>query len=368
MSGLAESADSKIPPWPRPRENPDLVGHEGAEEALLSAYHGGRLGHAWLISGQRGIGKATLAFRFARYLFASGGPSPRDGARPADLAVAPEHPVFRRLAGCAHADLITIERTLNDKTGRLRSQITADDARALPRFFATTAAEGGWRIAVIDCLDEMNRHAANSLLKILEEPPDNALIMLVSHSPCSVLPTIRSRCHRLALRPLGLKALCALLANRFPESSEADNLALARLSNGSPGRAFPLAAAGGIAVYRDMVALLESLPRIDGAALHRFSDRLARASNAGLYRAARELLLAWVARMVREAAAETEGEDVVPGEGALMRRLCAGRGLDPWLEVWENIGRLFVQADSVNLDKKQVVMSAFTALEKAARG
>ena len=117
-----------------------------------------------------------------------------------------------------------------------------------------------------------------------------------------------------------------------------------------------------------MVALLETLPRIDGAALHRFSDRLARTSNAGLYRAARELLLAWIARMVREAAAGAEGEDVVPGEGALMRRLCTGCGLDPWVEVWENIGRLFVQADSVNLDKKQVVMSAFTALEKAARG
>ena len=364
-AGRADSADSEGPAWPAPRENPDLVGHEDAEETLLSAYHRGRLGHAWLISGQRGIGKATLAFRFARYIFASDGPAPVDGRR---LAVAPEHPVFRRLASGAHADLITIERTVNDKTGRLRSEISVAEARALPRFFATTAAEGGWRIAIVDRLDEMNRFGANALLKILEEPPDNALILLISSAPGSVLATIQSRCHRLALRPLDVTGLCALLAARFPESSEVDNLALARLSNGSPGRAFPLAAAGGIAVYRDMVALLDTLPRIDGAALHRFSDRLARTGNAGLYRAARELLLAWVARMVREAAAGAEGEDVVPGEHALFRRLCAGRGLDPWVEVWDNIGRLFVQADSVNLDKKQVVMSAFTALEKAARG
>ena len=117
-----------------------------------------------------------------------------------------------------------------------------------------------------------------------------------------------------------------------------------------------------------MVSLLESLPRIDGAALHRFADRFARETSADLYRAMRELLLAWIARMVRDAAAETPGEDIVPGERALMQRLSAQRGLDPWLEVWENIGRLFVQADSVNLDKKQVVMSAFTTLEKAARG
>ena len=344
------------------------MGHEAAENTLWTAYHGRRLGHAWLIAGQRGIGKATLAFRFARYLLANPEPSIEDGKRHANLAVAFDHPVFRRVAGAAHADLTTVERSANEKTGRLRGEITVADARKLPRFFASTAAEGGWRVAIVDCVEEMNRHAANSLLKILEEPPRKSLILLISNSLGGVLPTIRSRCRRLALRPLDPDLLRALVASRFPEISEFDGLALARLSSGSPGRAFPLAAAGGLAVYREMVALLESLPRIDGAALHRFSDRLAREANADLYRAARELMLAWIARMVREAAAETTGDDIVPGERALMQRLSARRGLDPWVEVWENIGRLFVQADSVNLDKKQVVMSAFTTLEKAARG
>ena len=365
MSKAPRAADAA---WPRPRENPDLVGHEDAEGALWTAYHGGRLGHAWLIAGQRGIGKATLAFRFARYVLANPSPSADDGRRPADLALAPDQPVFRRVAGGGHADLITVERTVNPKTGRLRGEIVVGDARTLPRFFATTAAEGGWRVAVVDCLEEMNRHAANSLLKILEEPPDKSLIMLISHSPGGVLPTIRSRCRSLPLRPLDPDPLCALLAARFPELTAADNLALARLSGGSPGRAFPLAAAGGLEVYRDMVALLGSLPQIEGAALHRFCERLARDAAGDLYAATRELLLAWIARMVREAAAGTVAEDIVPGERALMQRLCERRGLDPWVEVWDNIGRLFVQADSVNLDKKQVVMSAFTALEKAARG
>jgi DNA polymerase-3 subunit delta' len=364
MSKREGTADA---PWPRPRENPHLVGHDEAEDTLWTGYHSGRLGHAWLIAGQRGIGKATLAFRFARYVLACPGPSSDDARRPANLTVAPDHPVFRRVAGRGHADMATVERTVNQKTGRLRGEITVADARTLPRFFATTAAEGGWRIAVVDCVEEMNRQAANSLLKILEEPPRYALIMLVSHAPGGVLPTIRSRCRRLPLRPLDQVALVALLAAQFPKFSAADNLALARLSSGSPGRAFPLAAAGGLAVYRDMVVLLESLPKLDGAALHRFSDRLARDATAELYRAARELLLAWLARMVRETASGTTIEDIVPGERALMQRLSAGRGLDRWVEVWENIGRLFVQADSVNLDKKQVVMSAFTALEKAAR-
>ena len=367
MGGRTRNSDPAGASWPRPCENPDLAGHTDAEATLWAAFHGGRLGDAWLIAGQRGIGKATLAFRFARYLLTRPKASAASGGRPADLAVAPEHPVFRRVAVGGHADLITVERTVNEKTGRLRSEITVADARRLPRFFATTAAEGGWRVAVVDSVEEMNRHAANALLKVLEEPPRNALILLVSHSSGNVLPTIRSRCRRLRLRPLDPTRLSALLAAQFPDSPAADNLALARLSSGSPGRAFPLAAAGGLAVYREMVTLLDALPRIDGAALHRFAERMAREANAELYRAARELLLGWIARMVREAAAESAGEEVVPGERALMQRLSAGRGLDPWVEVWENIGRLFVQADSVNLDKKQVVMSAFTTLEKAAR-
>ena len=368
MAARSRTADAAETSWPPPRENPDLIGHAHAEAALWSAYHGGRLGHAWLFAGQRGIGKATLAFRFARYLLTGPEPSAHAGARPPDLAVAPDDPVFRRVAGGAHADLITIERTANEKTGRLRGEITVADARRLPRFFATTAAEGGWRVAIVDCVDEMNRQAANALLKILEESPRNALILLLSNSPEGVLPTIRSRCRWLRLRPLEGELLSALLAARFSEMTRADTVALARLSNGSPGRAFPLAAAGGLAVYREMVALLDSLPRVDGVALHGFAERMAREANADLYRAARELLLGWVARMVREAATESATAEVVPGEGALMRRLCADRGLDRWVEVWENIGRLFAQADSVNLDKKQVVMSAFTALERAARG
>ena len=322
-----------------------------------------------MIAGQRGIGKATLAFRFARYLLTRPEASAAAGGRPADLAVAPDHPLFRRIAGGGHADLITVERTANEKTGRLRGEITVADARRLPRFFATTAAEGGWRVAVVDCVEEneppRRERTSESDRK---NHSRNALILLVSNSSGSVLPTIRSRCRRLRLRPLGPAHLAALLAAQFPDSPAADNLALARLSGGSPGRAFPLAAAGGLAVYREMVTLLDALPRIDGAALHRFAERMAREANAELYRAARELLLGWIARMVREAAAEPEGDEVVPGERALMQRLSAGRGLDPWVEVWENIGRLFVQADSVNLDKKQVVMSAFHDPWKRRRG
>ena len=88
---------------PAPRENPLLLGHEAAEEALIQAHHSGRLPHAWLIGGPRGIGKATLAFRFARFLFAEGRGGGLFAAAPKSLALPPEDPVFRRVAGGGHA-------------------------------------------------------------------------------------------------------------------------------------------------------------------------------------------------------------------------------------------------------------------------
>ena len=170
-----------------PRENPDLLGHTGAERELRRLAEAGRLPHAILLSGPRGIGKATLAFRFARFLFAIG-TAGDDG-----LAVDPESGVFRRVASGGHADLLTVERTYDPRRRRLRSDILVEDTRAIAGFFRLTSAEEGWRIVIVDGAEEMNRNAANALLKILEEPPRRGLLLLVSHSPGRLLPTVRSR-------------------------------------------------------------------------------------------------------------------------------------------------------------------------------
>jgi DNA polymerase-3 subunit delta' len=360
------------------RENPELIGHEAAEAQLLDAYASGRLAHAWLISGPWGVGKATLAYRFARFVLAAGGgggaadagadmfgPAPKTPA--GGLYLAPDHPVFRRVAAGGHSDLFTVERTVNDKTGKLRSEIVIDDVRDLGRFFHLTAGEGGWRIAVVDAADEMNQHAANAVLKVLEEPPARSLLLLVSHNPGRLLPTIRSRCRKLKLHPLPEDRVAALLAAQAPELPADDAAALAHLADGSPGRALALAREGGLDLNREMVGILETLPSLDVPALHAFGGRLARAGGEDAFATTGALLQRWLGRMIVAAAGAGDGLRATPEEQALLGRLGRRGGLDRWLEVWEKISRLLDRTENVNLDRKQVILNMFLAIEAAAR-
>ena len=362
----ADAAEVAVPP---PRENPSLSGHEAAEQVLLKAFTSGRLPHGLLVTGPHGIGKATLAYRFARFLLSQEG----DGGGglfaptvPSSLALPPDHPVFRRVASNGHADLLTVERGIDPKRKRERTEIVVDDTRAIAGFLRLTPAEGGWRIVIVDTADEMNRNAANALLKVLEEPPRGALLLLVCHAPGRLLPTIRSRCRKLYLQPLAADEVVRLLLEHRPELSGEDALTLARMADGSIGRALELADAEGLVLYREMVGLLDSLPRLDGVRLHRLADAVARGEAEELYRTLTDLLVDFLARMVA-GAAEGGVREVMPGEGALMRRMAGFGRLDQWVEVWENLRALFGRADAVNLDRKQVVLDAFLTLGAAAR-
>jgi DNA polymerase-3 subunit delta' len=212
----------------------------------------------------------------------------------------------------------------------------------------------------------MNRNATNALLKVLEEPPRQALLLLVCHAPGRLLPTIRSRCRKLLLAPLTEADVVTLLRQHRPEISLGEAAALARLGDGSIGRALDLADAGGLDLYRSVVALLGSLPRLDGAALHKLAEQIAASEDS--WRAFTDLLQGWFARMVvRSARNDGTLVEVVPGEAAIGARLAARSRLDQWIEVWENLGSLFGRADVVNLDRKQVVLDAFLTLEATAR-
>jgi DNA polymerase-3 subunit delta' len=366
-----EEAGGAAAEVPAPRENPLLLGHAAAEEKLLQAYRSGRLPHAWLISGPRGIGKATLAFRFARFIFARG--MNRGGlfaapAPPVDsLDLPPDHPVFRKVASGGLSDLLVVERSMDPRRKRLRSEIVVDDTRAIGGFLRLTPAEGAWRVVVLDGADMMNPNAANVLLKILEEPPERALLLLVSDNPGRLLPTIRSRCRHLPLKPLAEPVVAEALQRYRPDLAAADQAVLARLAEGSIGRALELAAAGGLGLYRALVKLLQALPEVDGAALHALAERFARGDGEETFRLLSELLPGWLARMVALGAGEGPAGEALPGEAAAMRRLAERRSLDQWVEVWEKLTHLFAQVDDVNLDRKQVVLNAFFALEKAAR-
>jgi DNA polymerase-3 subunit delta' len=336
---------------PSPAANPDLSGHAAAEAALRDAYNSGRLPHAWLISGPRGIGKATLAYRFARFVLAQGGKS-ADG-----LHLAADHPVFRRVASGGHADLKVIERTPDPKSGKMRASIVIDDVRGAGKFLRLTAAEGGWRVVIVDAADDMNPSSANAILKILEEPPARALLLLVSHNPGRLLPTIRSRCRRLNMPALEAATVAALARQYLPGLGAAEAERLSLLAEGSIGHALALAEVGGLGFHDEISRLLEGLPRLDIEALHVLGDKLGRAGAEDAFRMTTDLLRWWMARLIVSGA---------KGEGdPLMARLFASGGRQRWLQAWDKTGRILARAETAHLDRKQVTLNLFMTLEKA---
>lgn len=368
--------DSDPTEIPEPRGNPFLTGHEAAARHYLNAWSGGRLAHAWLICGPRGIGKATLAYRMARYALArGGGPGVKseDGTdmfgappAPASLVMSAEDPVFRRIAALGHADFRIVERGWTDaKQTKRKTVIGVDDVREIGAFMSMTPAEGGWRTVIIDAADEMNANAANAVLKVLEEPPRRALLLVVAHNPDRLLPTIRSRCRRLDLRPLTQAQVIALLGRYRPDLKPADVSALALLAEGSIGRALELAEEGGVALFSDLMTLLADAPRLNVSRLHALCDK---ALKGDVFRTLSGLLSWWLARMTTQGArADLDSfNEIVPGERALARRLLASATPAAWAEIWDKIGHLARRTDSVNLDRKRSLMLMLLAIESAA--
>jgi DNA polymerase-3 subunit delta' len=353
------------PPWRSQR----LLGHETAEKTLLAAHQSGRLHHAWLLTGSRGIGKATLAWRFARFLLADHGQGGLFGGGPESLDVPADAPGRSLVDARSHPDLFHLRRTFNPDTGRIRAEIAVGDVRDLGAFMHMTPAMGKWRVAIVDAADEMNPNSANAVLKILEEPPANAVLLIVAHAPGRLLPTIRSRCRRLALQPLSDDIVVRLLGDYAPDMKPGEGAVLARLSEGSIGRALELAGAGSLDLYREMVDVLASLPELDMARLHGFAERFARRgeeANAA-WRSLNYLFDGWLKGLARHAAVGGEAAAIVPAERGLQARLVSAASLDRWLVAWEKAADLLSGADRVNLDRKQTVLASFLALQSAMR-
>jgi DNA polymerase-3 subunit delta' len=331
---------------PEPRANPLLLGHEAAEATLLEAMRSGRMHHAWLITGPDGVGKATLAYRFARRLLA-GMPTGEQ-----TLALEPTHPVFRRVAAGAHADLHTVERAYDEKRRRMRTQIAVEDVRGISAFMSLTPAEGGWRVAIVDGAEELNQSSANALLKILEEPPSRAILLLVCAAPGRLLATIRSRCRRLRLDPLNPETMDTLLASYLPDLSANDRGRLVTVAEGSPGRALMLAQEEGLAVAALVDEVLAALPDLKPANAYTIADKLARGENA--FTNFMDLLRTGIAAAVR---------DVVRGRAdEEQSRLIALRPLDAWGDVWHALTRLQDETERFALDKRQAIVAGLGML------
>ncbi len=368
---MADGADDDVL---SPKTADYLLGHDEAEADFLAAHSSGRLHHAWMISGPRGIGKATLAYRIARFLLTNP-PESGDGgglfgdlmpkAAPTSLDVSPDHPVVRRILAGGHGDLVTIQRgTMPD--GRPRSEIVIDDVRQLGQFFTKTSSEGGWRVAIVDSADELNRNAANALLKVLEEPPSNAMILLVAHAPGRVLPTILSRCRRLSLRPLASTVTEDFLGRHMPGITTAERRLLASLAEGSPGVAISIAQADGLAIYHRLLNFLANLPQVSQRDVLEMADSYGGRGGDDAFRVFGQLLTDLLSRVIRRASGAQSMTDI-PDEAEVLDRLASIASLDPWIEVWEKITGLIQRTDAINLDRKQIIIAILNDIAAVTR-
>lgn len=358
---MAEMQEAdRAPGAPHPRETRRLFGQQTAETAFLDAWSRHRLHHAWLLRGPRGVGKATLAYRIAHALLIHG-----DYA-PATLDTDPDHVVSRRILAQSEPRLLALRRPADPKTGRLKRDLTVDEMRRLTPFFGLSAADGGWRVVVVDAADDMNVSAANALLKTLEEPPPRVALLLVAHAPGALPPTIRSRCRTLDLRPLAAEDMGRALAAGGADAG-AETGALAALSGGSPGAALRLAQGGGAAIYARLARMLAGAPGLDRAMLIEVADACAGRGDAEMrFELTCELTIALLHRMARAGAGDAQPEATL-GEARLAQRLSP----DPararlWAEAAADVAARAARARAVNLDPAHAILDMWLAIDAVA--
>ncbi len=360
----------KLDGFPSPRITERLYGQAPAEANFLDAFASDRLHHAWIITGPPGIGKATLAYRIARFLLAAESERDMFGG---SLDISPDTSAARLVSNLAHPELLVLRRPYDFKNKKLKTEITVDEVRRLKVFLGTGAGEG-WRVVIADPVDELNTNAANALLKSLEEPPKRTVFLLTSPSPDRLLPTIRSRCRMLACAPLaddGLRRAVAQALNSAEEQSAATALpageewqTLSRLSEGSVRRFLMLHSARGLDLHQKISGIFSGLPRIDWLAVHALGDELGSAAAEAKYELFFELLLGLVTRLVR-AAATGEGD---PADVQLARRIIGDDQLAAWAQLWETTVAEKASTDIYNLDRKSLILLTFQRIVQTTRG
>jgi DNA polymerase III subunit delta' len=361
-SSAAPSEPDRLDGFSAPREVDRVFGHAAAVAEFNDAFASGRLHHAWLLVGPEGIGKATLAYHFARMALAE---SDQHYVRDANDR---EHSIFRKVAALSHPNLLLIRRSWVEKSKRYSQWIGVDEVRRLRAFLGHSAGEGGWRVVIVDRADELNQNAANALLKALEEPPPKTLFLLISSAEGRLPVTIRSRARTLRVTALGeedlKKAVQAALERDGHEADAKTFVTALALSQGSVRRALELVSSAGIELYGDILEALGALPEIDGARLHRLVDRLAGASNSDRLDLYLSLLLGVIERLIRYAAT---GEGATKDEQALAKRLVSAANLAHWAEAWEAMSEAKAEAQALNLDRGLLLLETWFRLQQVAR-
>ncbi|MGE3622421.1 MAG: DNA polymerase III subunit delta' [Bdellovibrionales bacterium] len=329
-----------------PTHNPILIGHDDALRQVREAFTGGRMHHAWLVSGIEGIGKATMACHIAHYVLSKGENTLGN--------INQKHPVAKLINACAHPDLLIVGRAANDK-GELRNVIVVDDALKIASFLHKTATHDGWRVVIVDEAHALNRHGQNAILKILEEPPARALIVMTTTSPGALLPTIRSRCRLLPLEPLDEPGMKAVLARFAPEASDGELDNLVGLAGGSAGFALKIIRTETLPLYSELRALLQVMPELDIARLHKLADKIGRKADAESFDVLTTLLLDILRQSVQANARKGGGRE----------EPLASLSVDRALQLFDKTRTTFNMAENANLDRKLAFINAISDIRRA---
>jgi DNA polymerase III subunit delta' len=354
---------------PHPRETPALFGQHKAETAFLDAFNSGRQHHAWLLTGARGVGKATLAWRIAKFLLAT--PDGTDNAlfaapAPSSLDIPADHPVAHHIHAMSEARLFLLRRPWDAKTAKLKTVITVDETRKLHPFFGLSAIDGGRRVVIIDAADEMNPSAANAILKMLEEPPKGATLLLVSHQPSRLLPTIRSRCRTLALATLMPDDMTRALTQAG--TATGDSAGLTELAAGSVGEAVALVQQEGLTLYAEILSLAATLPDMDRTLAARLSQSAGGRGAEARFDLTLTLTDRLMARLARSGATGGPLPAILPDEAALLARLApnmaAGRA---WADLAADLTSRARRGRAVNLDPAALILDMWLRIGSTAQ-
>ncbi len=367
LSDFAEP--DRIEGAPHPRETAHLYGHAAAQADYLNSHLSGRAHHAWLITGPQGIGKATLAWKIARFLLAT---PPDEGGMfapppPQNLDVAFDHPVSRRLRALSEPGLFLLRRGLNQAETGLSQVIGVDEVREMKEYFQHKMTEGGRRVCIIDAADDLNTNSANALLKLLEEPPAGVTFLLVSHVPFRLLPTIRSRCREMRLTPLNPQDLSASLSVALGTVDQGDGAAIAELAGGSVGEAFRLNSADGLALYARLIATFATLPKLDRPRALALTEIGQGRANAPRFDLMVTLIDLFLARLARAGSTGLPPPEAAPGESALIARLSSTpQASRAWAELAQTLGNRARRGKAVNLDPAALLMDMVLRIDETA--
>ena len=356
ISGVAHPKDSDL-----------LFGHSIIEDQVLEAFNSSRMQHAWMITGPKGIGKASLAYQIARFLLAQQPPGKSlfGTISPAtSLRISQDNPVAIRIRAGAEPGLCVLKRPVEEKTRKLKTVITVDKVRELKRFFEMSAGGNGRRVVIVDCVDDMNANAANALLKVLEEPPENAFLLLVNHQPSLILPTIKSRCRRVACHPLSPKDMQAAFEQILPDHDF--HSSLVALANGSVGQATELILKNGLEAYAEIVALLQTLPKLDRTKLLKLANSVGNNSE-GKFDQLLGLFNIFLARLARSSVTAKSEYQAARGEREIFAKLCPNQTVARhWANIQLELGQQARQGKMANLDPSSLILDMCLKIEESA--